>query len=140
MSQYELPTVYAAPHPDVDGPVAQAIEWHDGRVAVRKLTPPETTLILEDTEAAEAHVPIELLEAGHVPEEHLPELWRLYRQKDVSGMSGEGYVAEGVEWADGAVAYRWRSNPCTTQLADEIEHVRTIHGHSGNSQVRWVDR
>lgn len=65
--------------------------------------------------------------------------WRLNRRADVSGMSGTGYVADGLEFRDGRVAYRWRTTPCTNQQAQHIEDVRHIHGHSNRTTVEWVD-
>lgn len=39
----------------------------------------------------------------------------LVRHRDVTGVSGTGVVAYGVEFPDGAAAVRWTSeHPCTT--------------------------
>ncbi|MGH3360297.1 MAG: hypothetical protein ACRDO7_15965 [Nocardioidaceae bacterium] len=63
----------------------------------------------------------------------------LVRHQDVSGVSGTGVVAYGVEFPDGSVAVRWSSeHPCTTVWSG-VNDVREIHGHSGRTVLRWVD-
>lgn len=71
----------------------------------------------------------------------------LYRKHDVSGVSGTGVVAEGIEFSDGTVAMRWlvpedskgAGNPTSVVFHDNgIDSVRAIHGHDGNTEVRFV--
>jgi len=61
----------------------------------------------------------------------------------VSGVSGEGVVAQGIEFPDGRVAYRWHttevSMAATAQFADSIEDVEAIHGHDGATTIIYVD-
>ncbi len=63
----------------------------------------------------------------------------LRRDQDVSGVSGTGVVAEGVEFWDGKVAVRWRSLMASTALYDSMEDVVCIHGHEGKTRVSWID-
>lgn len=65
----------------------------------------------------------------------------LQRHHDVSGVSGTGTVADGVEFPDGTVALRWRSEwPTSVVFHDRgVEAVEAIHGHGGNTQVVWLD-
>lgn len=63
----------------------------------------------------------------------------LERHEDATGVSGVGIVAEGVEFFDGTVAMRWRTDIRSTVFYDEIHHVRHIHGHDGRTLVRWLD-
>jgi hypothetical protein len=65
--------------------------------------------------------------------------FRLIRHHDVSGVSGTGPVAEGVQFTDGAVALRWYGDYPTTTVWDAIESVIAIHGHSGATEVEWLD-
>lgn len=67
--------------------------------------------------------------------------FQLNRKTDVTGVSGTGLVAEGVEFTDGTVALRWiGKNPTSVVFHDNgIESVRTIHGHDGLTEVRFVD-
>jgi hypothetical protein len=62
----------------------------------------------------------------------------LERKKDVSGISGTGIVAEGIIFSDGSVAYRWFSDTPTTTLAANIDIVRKLHGHDGNTKVKYM--
>ena len=65
--------------------------------------------------------------------------FELHRDTDVSGISGTGVVAEGVEFSDGTVAIRWRSLTASTVLWSSIEDVERIHGHGGATRIVWVD-
>ncbi|MHA0043495.1 hypothetical protein [Deinococcus sp. PEB2-63] len=65
--------------------------------------------------------------------------FHLVRTEDVSGSSGTGAVAEGVEFHDGTVAMRWRTDIRSTALYDSIQHVVTIHGHEGRTTVQFWD-
>jgi len=63
--------------------------------------------------------------------------FQLVRETDVTGVSGTGIVAEGVEFTDGTVALRWvGKNPTSVVFHDNgIESVEAIHGHDGLTQV-----
>lgn len=72
----------------------------------------------------------------------------LQRHRDETGISGEGVVAEGIEFSDGVVALRWivpKGNPgygypTSVVFHDHgIESVRSIHGHNGNTTIVWLD-
>lgn len=69
-----------------------------------------------------------------------PRLFQLHRHGDVSGVSGVGVVAEGVEFSDGTVALRWLSAwPTSVVFHDRgIEAVEAIHGHGGQTEVVWL--
>jgi len=65
--------------------------------------------------------------------------FELQRDEDVSGVSGTGVVAEGLEFTDGRVVLRWLSEHRSTVIWDSIESVEVIHGHDGRTKIRWVD-
>ncbi|MFG1912418.1 hypothetical protein [Kribbella sp. NPDC048928] len=65
--------------------------------------------------------------------------FRLIRHQDVSGVSGTGPVAEGVQFTDGAVALRWYGDYPTTTVWDGIDSVVAIHGHGGATVIEWLD-
>jgi hypothetical protein len=65
--------------------------------------------------------------------------FRLIRHHDVSGVSGTGAVAEGVQFTDGAVALRWYGDYPTTTVSDTIDWVIAIHGHEGATEIQWLD-
>jgi hypothetical protein len=69
-----------------------------------------------------------------------PRRFVLRRAVDVSGVSGTGDVAEGVEWSDGTVALRWRGKWATTVVWDYgLDALLAVHGHNGYTVVRWLD-
>lgn len=63
----------------------------------------------------------------------------LQREKDASGVSGTGKVAEGVEFEDGVVAMQWLSHKPSLGIYRNIKHLRDIHGHEGATHIVWVD-
>ncbi|MFD9815077.1 hypothetical protein [Streptomyces sp. NPDC059080] len=65
-----------------------------------------------------------------------PRRVKLIRTDDTTGVSGEGHVADGVQWPDGTCALRWRTQIATHALYDSVEH---IHGHDGATQVEFID-
>jgi hypothetical protein len=69
-----------------------------------------------------------------------PRRFVLHRDIDVSGVSGTGDVAEGIEWSDGTVALRWRGKWATTVVWDYgLDALLAVHGHNGKTVVRWLD-
>jgi hypothetical protein len=73
--------------------------------------------------------------------------FKLIRHTDVTGISGPGVVAEGVQFTDGTVVLRWRKAGTarpdhvkpTTVIHDDIESVIGLHGHDGATEVVWRD-
>ena len=64
--------------------------------------------------------------------------FHLQRDEDVSGLSGTGIVAEGVEFSDGKVALRWIvGEHRSTVLWDSVASVEVIHGHGGKTSIVW---
>lgn len=66
--------------------------------------------------------------------------FELIRHVDVSGVSGTGPVAEGIEFSGGAVALRWTSTKPCTAVWDSIDDLLSVHGHDGATEVRWIDQ
>jgi hypothetical protein len=60
-----------------------------------------------------------------------PRIFFLYRQTDVTGVSGTGIVAEGVQFSDGTCAMRWRTEISSTAVYASLEDLVKIHGHDG---------
>lgn len=66
-------------------------------------------------------------------------LFILVRDEDVTGVSGTGTVAEGVEFSDGRVALRWIvGEHRSTVIWDNVESVVAIHGHNGATRLEWL--
>jgi hypothetical protein len=63
----------------------------------------------------------------------------LRRGEDVTGVSGTGDVAEGVEFDDGAVVIRWRGAAPSTVIWADINAAMSIHGHDGRTRAVWLD-
>ena len=67
--------------------------------------------------------------------------FELHRETDVTGISGTGVVAEGLEFSDGVVVLRWLGDwPTSIVWHDRgIASVEHVHGHNGATMVRWLD-
>lgn len=63
--------------------------------------------------------------------------FRLVRDTDVTGVSGTGVVAEGVEFSSGVVALTWLTDwPTSVVFHDRgMASVEAIHGHNGSTRV-----
>lgn len=64
----------------------------------------------------------------------------LVRAADVSGTSGVGVVAEGVEFSNGTVVMHWLSQLESIEVCANICVVDKIHGHDGRTTVAWIDQ
>lgn len=63
----------------------------------------------------------------------------LQRYEDVSGVSGTGTVAEGVEFDDKRVVLHWLGEYGTIVVHESIHSVEAIHGHDGRTKIVWLD-
>jgi hypothetical protein len=67
------------------------------------------------------------------------KLFKLLRVVDESGISGTGYVAEGVQFSSGRVVMQWTTGTSSVAIYDSIADVEKIHGHNGATLIEWVD-
>jgi hypothetical protein len=66
--------------------------------------------------------------------------FHLEREVDVSGISGVGTVAHGIQFPDGTVAIRWSAGDHhSTVVWDSMSSVVAIHGHNGATRIVWWD-
>lgn len=65
--------------------------------------------------------------------------FHLQRNEDITGISGTGIVAEGVQFSNGWIALTWLTEHTSVVFYPKIEDVYFIHGHSGATQVVWLD-
>lgn len=65
-------------------------------------------------------------------------IFELHRAEDVSGVSGTGIVAEGVQFSDGTCALRWTTQHKSTAIYSSIEDLVAIHDHNGATRVAWL--
>lgn len=62
----------------------------------------------------------------------------LHRDEDVSGVSGTGVVAEGVEFDNGKVVICWIVGEHQSVVVwDSLASVEAVHGHGGATRVVW---
>jgi len=65
--------------------------------------------------------------------------FKLVRAEDMSGISGIGEVAEGVEFENGQVALHWLTQYDSVGIYSNIHNVEKVHGHEGRTVVKWLD-
>lgn len=66
-------------------------------------------------------------------------MFQLIRDEDVTGVSGTGVVAEGVQFSDGRVVLRWVvGQHRSTVNWDTIGSVEQIHGHDGKTRIVFI--
>jgi len=63
----------------------------------------------------------------------------LDRHKDISGVSGEGFVAEGIQFTDGTVVLRWLGRTPSLVVWASLADAMEVHGHDGATTVYWLD-
>lgn len=67
----------------------------------------------------------------------------LERRFDVSGVSGSGIVAGGVVFPSGKCITQWRATADipvgSTVFYESLEQIVAIHGHGGETVVRFLD-
>lgn len=76
----------------------------------------------------------------HRDQDRRPVRFVLRRHADVTGISGEGAVADGVLWPDGAASVRWRGEHPSAVFWDRGRmSVELIHGHGGATEIVFLD-
>lgn len=63
----------------------------------------------------------------------------LVRTEDVTGTSGTGIVAEGVELSSGHVVLTWLSALQSFAIYDNAKVLERLHGHQGRTRIAWID-
>lgn len=66
-------------------------------------------------------------------------LFLLVRREDVSGVSGVGVVAEGIEFANGTCIMLWRRQPYNMGIYRSSNALLETHGHDGRTSIKWMD-
>jgi hypothetical protein len=72
--------------------------------------------------------------------------FHLVRDKDPSGLTGTGIVAEGGQAQDGTVVLVWRGERPSVVVReprgpehDVMADVIAVHGHEGKTSIVWLD-
>lgn len=68
-----------------------------------------------------------------------PRLFRLQRDQDVTGVSGPGHVADGIQFADGTVVVRWLGDHASTVVWNSPGAAMYVHGHGGTTRAVFED-
>lgn len=63
----------------------------------------------------------------------------LERETDVTGTSGTGIVAEGVEYSNGQISIHWISQLESVNVYANAKVLEALHGHDGCTKVVWLD-
>lgn len=66
--------------------------------------------------------------------------FRMQRDEDATGVSGEGHVADGVLFDDGSVCIRWRTKYRSTAVYASLSDAEAIHGHDGKTRFVFATR
>ncbi|MFE3657241.1 hypothetical protein [Streptomyces sp. NPDC059165] len=74
-----------------------------------------------------------------IPDVQFGKPFVLVRDTDVSGVSGTGVIANGIQWPDGQAVIHWTGSPypTTTPHPGGMESVTAVHGHGGATRVVW---
>lgn len=63
----------------------------------------------------------------------------MQRTQDISGISGTGYVAEGIQFHDGQVAVSWFGQYNIMEVPGSLDTWLAVHGHEGTTTIVWID-
>lgn len=69
----------------------------------------------------------------------VPRRFQLHRLKDVSGVSGVGIVAYGVQFNDLTAVVHWCGRRSTTAVWNNVQDLMDVHGHEGSTILEWID-
>ena len=70
--------------------------------------------------------------------EDCPRPFALCRDQDVTGVSGTGTVAHGVQFADGTTVLRWMGASPSTVVWGSLDDAMKVHGHDGKTRLVWL--
>ncbi|WP_218717046.1 hypothetical protein [Nocardia sp. MH4] len=60
------------------------------------------------------------------------------RDRDLSGVSGTGVVADGVVFDDGTTVVHWRGEHRSTVVWPSVEAAIAVHGHDGATRLVYT--
>lgn len=77
---------------------------------------------------------------GHIITPGTPRRFQLHRERDLTGVSGVGIVADGCRFPDGVAVVHWRGEHRSTVVWSEgMGAVEAVHGHEGATRIVWID-
>ncbi len=66
-------------------------------------------------------------------------LFNLRRSEDVSGISGTGTIAEGVEFTDGTCVIKWLTHTSSINIFPNVKELMLVHGHEGKTVIEYAN-
>ena len=73
------------------------------------------------------------------PNWHLKTFY-LERTQDITGNTGKGIVAEGVEFSNHWCILNWLGKPYSEFWYPTLQDIERIHSHGGLTKIIWDDR
>ncbi len=64
----------------------------------------------------------------------------LVRERDLTGVSGVGVVAEGAMFSNGLSIIRWLREPHAVGMYQTVADLIAVHGHGGATQIQFIDQ
>lgn len=64
-------------------------------------------------------------------------LFHLERIEDVSGVSGTGLVAEGIQFTNGKCVISWLTRYSSVAIYEDVQTLVNIHDHGGKTRLVW---
>ena len=65
--------------------------------------------------------------------------FHLDRHDDLTGVSGTGIVAQGVQFDNGKVALTWLTERSSVTIYDSLIDLEAVHLHHGATSLVWED-
>jgi len=63
--------------------------------------------------------------------------FELVRIEDVSGISGTGIIAEGIQFSNGVCVLNWLTEHSSLGIYQSADELCAIHCHEGKSYIKW---
>lgn len=120
-------------------PIASGVVFTDGRVAVVHTSGKEEQFPSADDLTRAYCGTAGLLWCRQEKGDQVPRLFVMLRHTDEHGVSGPGVAMEGAQFPDGRVVLTWLGPYSSLVHWPDISQVVTIHGHGGDTTLRWVD-
>jgi hypothetical protein len=64
--------------------------------------------------------------------------FQMHRDVDVNGVSGDGFVAEGILLDDGRAVVHWRGDKPSYVIWPAFDNAVAVHSHNGSTRFEWL--
>jgi hypothetical protein len=79
-------------------------------------------------------------DAGTEEQENGVRRFLLVRERDLTGVSGTGIVAEGAVFSGGVSILHWLKAPYAIGMFQSITDLIAVHGHEGATHIQFIDQ